>query len=169
MSDPITRLAGGKKQAFALVFAAVTGVLFLGSWLVLGLVVSVTRTASDTPEFVPPSPIYVNYAYDEDRYISAESYLAMAEYQQEYQMPQNVQVLQGLTTQEINGYMMNHIVAGLKVNCNYCHSLENFALYEWGDTPEINQREQNKYSALRHLELVQDLNQNWVNDATLQD
>jgi photosynthetic reaction center cytochrome c subunit len=168
MSDPIERFAGGKKAAFWLVFAGVTGVLFLGSWLVIGLVVSITRTGDETPDFVAPSPIYVDYAYDEDRYISAEAYLAMADYQQNNPMPQNVQVLEGLTTQEINGYMMNHMVAGLKVNCTYCHSLENFALYEWGDTPEINEREQNKFSALRHLELVQDLNRNWVNNTTLE-
>lgn len=162
MSNPIENLAGGRRNYFLFVFATITGVLLLGSWAILGFITSVVQVDDAVPENGALSPIYINYQVDVDEYISAESYLAMGNYQQEFEQPQNVQVLVNYSTQEINGYMMNHVVAGLQVNCTYCHSLENFAADEWGDDPESNTAEANKMSARRHLELVQDLNQNWL-------
>ncbi|MCU0514621.1 MAG: photosynthetic reaction center cytochrome c subunit family protein, partial [Anaerolineae bacterium] len=135
----------------------ITGALALGSWWVLGFVSGIAGREPATPAD-SLSPIYVDYQTDVDEYVSAESYLAMGNYQREHPEPQNVKVLVGLTTQEINGYMMNHFVAGLGVNCTYCHSLENFSLEVWGDPVA----EANRANARRHLELVQDLNRNWL-------
>lgn len=162
--NPIENVVGGKVNLYMLVFLSVTGVLLLGSWWVIAFVNSQVQEPEPVAEL---SPIYVNYRVDVDEYVSAESYLAMAAYQQEFEQPQNVQVLTGLNTQEINGYMMNHFVAGMHVNCTYCHSLENFSLDEWGNDEESNLAEQRKITARRHLELVQDLNVNWL--ATLGD
>jgi photosynthetic reaction center cytochrome c subunit len=161
--NPYEKVVGGKRGAFFIVFAIVTGVLVLSSYWVVSFVNSTVRDDEPTVINDEISPIYVDFFTDVDDHISAESYLAMAEYQQEFPQPQNVQVLEGLNTQEINGYMMNHFVAGLRVNCTYCHSLENFAADEWGDPVA----EQRKMTARRHLVLTQDLNRNWLDPELL--
>ncbi|MEL7433092.1 MAG: photosynthetic reaction center cytochrome c subunit family protein, partial [Chloroflexota bacterium] len=77
------------------------------------------------------------------------------------------------TTQELNGYMRNHFVAGLGVNCTYCHNINNFAAGpEWDgeDVPEPTEEgavphpnwEAHKANARIHLEMSQGLNQNWL-------
>jgi photosynthetic reaction center cytochrome c subunit len=141
---------------FWLVFVAVTFTLVFAGWWVIYFV-SNTVLADEEPESAR-SPIHVDFRTNVDDYISAESYLAMGEYARIYPEPRNVQVLTDLTTQEINGYMMNHIVAGMSVNCTYCHSLANFAADEWGDPVA----EANKMTARRHLQMSADLNQNWL-------
>lgn len=172
--------AFGKQGLFTLIFLAVTGALAGTSFLVVVFVNSTIR--GDDPmlnQEAPLSPIYVDYRVDVDEYVSGGSYLAMAEYQQEYDMPRNVRILTDLTTQEINGYMLNHFVGGLHVNCTYCHNINNFAAGpEWegeevampeGDDAAHPEWEANKTNARRHLELVQDLNRNWVSDEVLND
>ncbi|NDJ63272.1 MAG: photosynthetic reaction center cytochrome c subunit [Chloroflexi bacterium] len=166
MRNPIASILGGNRVAFLLVFLGVTGVLVFVSWWVIAFVNDqVAENQPMTAAELELSPIYVNFTTDIDAYVDAESYLAMAAYQQEFQQPQNVQVLVGLTTQEINGYMLNHVVGGLRVNCTYCHSLANFAAEEWvnPETGELATVEmENRANARRHLQLVQDLNRNWL-------
>ncbi|NJL54320.1 photosynthetic reaction center cytochrome c subunit, partial [bacterium] len=148
----------GKKGLFWLIFGGVSLVLVgLSYWVI-------TFVWAQVSEEEPPdvedalSLIYVNYVVSPDDYISPESYLAMAAYQQQFPETQNVQVLSDLTTVEIIGYMINHMTAGLGVNCTYCHSLENFAADVWDDPVAM----ANKDMARQHLRLTGDLNQNWL-------
>jgi photosynthetic reaction center cytochrome c subunit len=161
---------GNDQIRFLFVFLAVTGVLVLGSWWVLSFIVGVTRVDDGAQAYDSLSPIYVDYQVDVDEWVSAESYLAMGAYQNDFPMPQNVEVLTGLTTQEINGYMMNYFVAGLHVNCTYCHNINNFAAYEDdeaplptepGAVPHPNWSE-NKYTSRTMLYMTQELNREWL-------
>jgi len=102
----------------------------------------------------------VDYYANPDNFISPESYIAMAEYQQQFPETQNVQVLTGLNTTEIIGYMINHVSVGMGVNCTHCHTLENFAADEWDDPLAM----ENKNRARQHLLMTQDLNRNWLTE-----
>jgi len=181
MSNFLERAIGGDRNYFFIVFLGVTGALLLASYWVITVVVGATRVEE---EILPGaavndlSPIYVDFQVDVDEYVSAQSYLTMGEYQSEYEQPRNVRVLVGLNTQEVTGYMLNHFVAGLGVNCTYCHNINNYAAGpEWDgeDVPEPTEEgavphpdwEGHKTNARRHLELVQDLNQNWLAADTL--
>jgi len=168
----LIRSIGGNLGLWLLANAMVAGGLLLAGYWVITFVAGTVigdPAVADNVEDYELSPIYVNFRADVDEWVSAQAYIAMGAYQRQYEYPQNVRVLTNLTTQEINGYMLNHFVAGLHVGCVYCHSIEpdddglyQFHLYEWGDTDEINAAEQNKYNALRHLQMVQDLNINWI-------
>lgn len=175
----VERLFGNERNAALFVTLGVASTLLIGAFWVLNIVVGLTRLEADpVPELLQgQSPIYVDFRADVDEYVSAGSYVAMAAYQNEYEQPRNVRVLEGLNTQEVNGYMLNHFVAGLNVNCTYCHNINNFAagpewegdadpLPEGADAPHPNW-EANKGNARRHLELVQDLNRNWVSAEVL--
>lgn len=148
---------GGKRGVFWFVFILVTLTIVGSSYWVVSFVNRVARDDTDV-QINALSPIYVNYYSNVDEYISAASYLAMGNYARDVPEPQNVQVLTGMTTHEINGYMMNHVVAGLQVNCTYCHTLENFAADEWEDEVAM----ANKVNARAHLQMTADLNQNWL-------
>lgn len=146
-------------NGFLAVFLMVTGVLVLSSFWVITFVYSVA--SEDDEEMVVDeamSAIYVNYYNSASDYVSAESYLAMGQYQTEYFEPQNVQVLVGLNTQGVIGYMLNHMSAGMGVDCTHCHTLENFAADEWDDEVAM----ANKVTARAHLGMVEDLNENWL-------
>ncbi len=150
---------GGKQGLFLIIFAGVTFVLAGGAYAIILYVNGATRVVEQAEvESSEISPIYVDYYRDPSEYVAGESYIAMGNYAQDFPMPQNVQVLQGLTTHEVNGYMLNHIVGGMEVGCTYCHNINNFAADEWGDPVA----EQNKWRARQHLLMVQDLNQNWL-------
>lgn len=69
------------------------------------------------------------------------------EYIGEFPEPQNVQVLKGMDTGEIWGYMI-HISGSLGVGCQYCHDINNFAADPYPA----------KISARLMLRLVNDLN-----------
>lgn len=148
----------GKKGLFWLIFAGVSLVLVGLSYWVITFVWA--QVSEDEPPDVEDalSLIYIDYNVNPDDYISPESYLAMAAYQQQFPETQNVQVLSDLTTVEIIGYMINHMSAGLGVNCTYCHSLENFAADVWDDPVAMAAKDM----ARQHLRLTGDLNQNWL-------
>lgn len=149
----------GKQGLFLIVFAGITFVLAGGAYSIILYVNGATRVAEqEAIEANEISPIYVDYYRDPSEYVDGASYIAMGNYAQDFPMPQNVQVLQGLTTHEVNGYMLNHIVGGLEVGCEYCHNINNFAADYWGDE----EAEANKWRARQHLLMVQDLNQNWL-------
>lgn len=148
----------GNRGVFLMVFGGVTTALVGLSFWVISFVswqVAVEEELDVTDEL---SPIYVDYYFDVETVVSPEAYLAMAEYQREFPMPQNVQVLQGEPTVEIIGYMLNHFSGGMGVGCVYCHSLANFAADEWDDEVAM----QNKMTARAHLWMVQDLNRGWL-------
>jgi photosynthetic reaction center cytochrome c subunit len=152
-----TRQSRGK-FAFWIVFVAVAGVLvFLSYWVIafVNSAVQVDETAENLDE---TSVIYANFYTKVEDYVSAESYLAMAEYLQGVDAPINVQVLEGETTDAIVGYMLNHFVGGMRVDCTYCHSLENFAADEWDDPAAM----ERKNIAREHLLVSQYLNQEWL-------
>jgi photosynthetic reaction center cytochrome c subunit len=161
-------MSSERRTAYLIVFVIVTIVLVgSGYWVVSfvrdrSVAVAVEREVGATSDAVAMSealsPIYINYVVRTDAYVSAASYLAMAAYVQQNQETQNVQVLTGLAPSEIVGFMMNHVVGGMGVDCTYCHDLNNFAADEWDD-PEAMQR---KVLAREHLLMTADLNQNWL-------
>jgi len=156
------RAIGNQQTQFLFVTALVTLVMTGSAFLILSWINATVQDVNEIEvvgELEELSPIYVDYYSDVEDYVGAESYVAMGNYAQDYPEPQNVQVLQGLTTHEVNGYMLNHFSAGLEVNCTYCHSLNNFAADYWGDPVA----EANKWTARQHLLMSQDLNQEWLN------
>lgn len=120
----------------------------------------VTKTIVETAaaQELPPS-VFVNYFAD-GSYVSAESNAAIAAYIAQYPEPQNVKVLTGMTTAEIWTFMTSYVAGGLQVDCTYCHNLNNFAAEgaEVGDDVVA----ERKATAVIHLEMVADLNQNWL-------
>jgi photosynthetic reaction center cytochrome c subunit len=120
----------------------------------------------------PATPAYVNY-WIGSGYVTDEATAAVQAYIQEYPEPQNVQVLVGLTTTQVWGYMTQQVAGGMQVNCTYCHALANFgaetleeyeALYEPDPGSEITAEQAwtNKTTARTMLQLTADLNQNWL-------
>ncbi|MEL6307217.1 MAG: photosynthetic reaction center cytochrome c subunit family protein [Chloroflexota bacterium] len=170
----MANLFGNERNAFIAVFLGITGFLVLGAWSLLAWIAGVViEGEQDIFYDTGQSPIYVDFQVDVDEYVSAQSYIAMAAYQQEHPMPRNVRIVTNYTTQELNGYMRNHFVAGLGVNCTYCHNINNFAAGpEWDgeDVPEPTEEgavphpnwEAHKANARIHLEMSQGLNQNWL-------
>jgi len=158
----LENLFGGKRNLFWVYFVMVTLVLVGTSYFVILYIYSATQP-DDEEEIVVEdalSLLYVDYYENPDDYIMPESYIAMAEYQQQFPQPQGVQVLQGEDTTAIIGYMINYFSAGMGVDCSYCHSLENFSALEWGD-PEA---EQNRSNAYQHLLMTQELNREWLGE-----
>ncbi len=143
-------------------FWAITGVLVVASFWVITFVYQQTQAEDEELGDVRVedqlSPIYVDYYARPWEYVSDESYLAMGRYAGEFAQTQNVEVLTDLSTVEITGYMLNHMSAGLGVDCTYCHSLDNFAADVWDDEVAM----ANKNLSRQHLRMTADLNQNWL-------
>lgn len=148
----------GERGAFLFTFVMITLTILGASALVVTFVWQRVRVDNSLQVDRALSTIYVNYYNSADNFVSADSYLAMAAYQREYVRPQNVRVLTGLDTQGVIGYMLNHISAGMGVDCTHCHSLENFAADMWDDPVGV----ANKRLAREHLYMVRDLNQEWI-------
>lgn len=151
--------------AFLVVFVVISGALVLTMFGVATFVYNVTVESDEEATQIEVdealSAIYVNYYNNADQYVSGDSYLAMGQYAGEFPEPQNVIVLEGLSTTGVIGYMLNHISAAMGVNCTYCHSLENFAADVWeGEGAE--EAMANKMLAREYLRMVGDLNQNWL-------
>lgn len=148
--------------AFLLVFVMVTGALVLTTFGVITFVYNQTVEADEEQAEIEVdealSAIYVNYYNNADQYVSGDSYLAMGQYAGEFPEPQNVVVLEGLSTTGVIGYMLNHISAAMGVDCTYCHSLDNFAADVWDDEEAM----ANKTLSREYLRMVGDLNQNWL-------
>ena len=145
--------------AFWAIFAVVTLLLLVGSLWVLSFVRTTVVSAEEAQTRITPG--YVNYSTASDvPYIMAESTTKVQEYIQQYPEPQNVKVLTGLTTAELWAYMTTYMAGGLKVDCSYCHNINNYGAD--GDAigdPVVAARKDN---ARLHLQMVADLNQNWL-------
>lgn len=145
------------RAAFGIAFALVTVLLLIGSLWVVNFV---QARAGEGPEAQPQiTNGYIGYSAGSG-YITDETTVAVQAYIQQFPQPQNVKVLTGLSTTQIWGYMTSMMAGGLQVNCTYCHNLANFAAEgeEIGD-PIVAER---KAKAVIHLQMVQDLNQNWI-------
>ncbi len=132
-------------------------ILFGSQWIAYFVRDTIVETAAAAS---PTLPNYVNYFAD-GSYISSESNQAIAAYIQQYPEPQNVQVLVGMNTSAIWSFMTAYVAGGLKVDCTYCHNLNNFGaetLEEVGNEDVYNR----KNTAREHLRMVADLNQNWI-------
>jgi photosynthetic reaction center cytochrome c subunit len=151
--------------AFLIVFVLVTGALVLITFGVITFVYNTTVEADEEQADIEVdealSAIYVDYYNNADQYVSGDSYLAMGQYAGEFPEPQNVIVLEGLSTTGVIGYMLNHMTAAMGVNCTYCHSLDNFAADVW-EGPGAEEAMANKMLAREYLRMVADLNQNWL-------
>lgn len=137
--------------------AALVLILFVSQWIAYFVRNTILEEAQAA---APTLPNYVNYFAD-GSYISSESNQAIAAYIQAFPEPQNVQVLQGMTTSAIWSFMTAYVAGGLQVDCTYCHILSNFGaetLAEIGDQDVYDR----KNIAREHLRMVADLNKNWI-------
>lgn len=137
------------------IFALVTLILAGGSFLVAGWI-AWQLLGEKTP---PPAPTagYRAYSTSGDYLKSADWAAAQTAYRAyvaKYPQPQNVQILKGLSTAQIYGYMVNQFSGGLGVSCQHCHNLAqgNFA----------DNSNPNKHVARQMLLMSGDLNKNWI-------
>ncbi len=144
--------------SFWIVFIIIGSVLVGGGLWVILFVRDSTVAASEA-EAPPLNPAYVNYV-TVGQYIKPESNTAIQEYLIEHPEPQNVKVLTGMSTTEVWNFMTTYVAGGLKEDCSYCHNINNFA----ADGAEIGDDEvaARKDNARLHLQMVADLNQNWI-------
>jgi photosynthetic reaction center cytochrome c subunit len=139
------------------VLLLVSGVLAIG----LGSVIGQAMAATEDQDLVL-NAAYLEYATEPaSDYYSNESAAAIAAYIQEFPEPQNVQILQGMTTTQIWQFMLAYNSGGLKVDCTYCHNINNFAADVDDENPDA-EWPARKDIARTHLEMVADLNQNWI-------
>lgn len=103
------------------------------------------------PKPIPESTIYKMYD-PSGNHLKPESLAAMQKYIKEHEQPQNVQVLKGWNTKQISNYMVSQVAGGLKVDCSYCHNINNFADYS----------NPNKIKAKAMLLMSGDLNRSYV-------
>ena len=143
--------------SFLIVFAGVAAILVGTSLWVITFIRG--RVVSAAEEEIVLNAAYINYA-TVGTYIKPESNVAIQEYLIEYPEPRNVQVLTGLSTTEVWNFMTTYVSGGLKQDCSYCHNINNFA----ADGAEIGDDEvaARKANARIHLQMVADLNQNWL-------
>lgn len=146
-----------KRTIYWLGFLLVTAVLLTSSLWLLNFIWQ--EVASATEEEISLNPSFVQYS-TAGSHVSDESNAAIQAYISEFPEPQNAKILTGMTTSEIWGFMTNHVAGGLKVDCTHCHNIENFA----ADGEEIGNPDTaaNKDKAREHLQMVADLNKNWL-------
>jgi photosynthetic reaction center cytochrome c subunit len=101
--------------------AAVTMVLSIVAFWWIWLIVQ-----PPAPKPIPESAVYNNYD-PAGTHLKPESLAAMQKYITENEQPKNVQVLKGWNTKQISNYMVAQVAGGLKVDCSYCHNINNFA------------------------------------------
>ncbi len=73
-------------------------------------------------------------------------------YVQQFPEPQNVQVLTGMNTAQIWGYMTQYVSPALGVGCQYCHDINDFAADSYAQKP----------AARNMLRLVRDVNAQFI-------
>mgnify|MGYP000848387724 CR=1 FL=1 len=149
-------LRGYQRFTYWAVFALITFIFVAFSIWLLNFVHS--RTTVVDAAGSAPTATFINYSANTAEFLKPESLAAMAVYVGQNPQPKNAQVLKGMTTAEIAAYMMQHVAPGLKVDCTYCHNVQDFSLDTNAD-PVIGQR---KVTARAHLTMTQDLNQNWL-------
>lgn len=142
-----------QRNQFGLGFVIVSVILLTSSVGIINWIRSQVESLTLPPR---TDPAYVRYSTEPDEgeapYLLLESLQKMAEYGTEFPQPQNVQVLQGLSTAEISGYMVNQVAGGLKVDCSHCHNVNDFS----------EDSNPNKVRAREMLAMTADLNQQFV-------
>lgn len=103
------------------------------------------------PKPIPESAVYNKYD-PSGNHLKPTSLAAMQKYIKEHEQPQNVQVLKGWNTKQISNYMVAQVAGGLKVDCSYCHNVNNFA----------DDSNPNKVKARAMLLMSGDLNRSFV-------
>ena len=101
--------------------AAVTMILSIVAFWWIWLIVQ-----PPAPKPIPESTVYNNYN-PAGTHLKPTSLAAMQKYITENEQPKNVQVLKGWNTKQISNYMVAQVAGGLKVDCSYCHNVNNFA------------------------------------------
>jgi photosynthetic reaction center cytochrome c subunit len=115
----------------------------------------------------PPNfsdPVRAWYGQEAWNYAQAQAGLYVAANPE----PQNVQILTGMTTQQIWTYMQQHVSGALGVSCQYCHNLaqgpEGYANFAQEEGYEQYNK---KVSSRLMMQLVTDLNRDWVANGAL--
>jgi photosynthetic reaction center cytochrome c subunit len=147
----------GPNLAFWAVFLAITVLLLSGALWVVSFVRGTVVSAAD--DEITLNQAYINYSTSGD-YVQTSSVTAVQAYIAQYPEPQNVKVLTGMTTSEIWSFMTSYVAGGLQVDCTYCHNINNFGAdgAEIGDDVVAARKD----NARLHLQMVADLNQNWI-------
>ena len=148
---------GSQNARFWVVFILITMLLLSGALWVIGFIGGTAVAAAD--EEIALNQAYINYSTAGD-YIQPESVAAVQAYIAQYPEPQNVKVLTGLNTSQVWSFMTNFVAGGLQVDCTYCHNINNFG----ADGADIGDDivAARKDNARLHLQMVADLNQNWL-------
>jgi photosynthetic reaction center cytochrome c subunit len=158
MSDrprPMSPNSADPRATAQLVSLVVAGALALGSILMVGWIWDRARAREALVNPPVQSSVYVNYdpagAYQQ----TAEWTEAQAAYQTyatANPQPKNVQVLTGWNTAQIYGYMVSQVSGGLKVNCQYCHNINDYS----------DDSNANKVRARAMMAMSGDLNRNYI-------
>ena len=152
----MNRLSKRERTTFWMVFALVTLILLGAGFWVVSFVYGRVEVAQEPDPNL--SPFFVDYSVDNTQFLQDTSLIAMGNWIRDVPETQNVQVLTGLTTSEVAGYMVNQVANGLQVDCSYCHNIQDFSQDDMEDTLVA----ERKATARAHLLMSQDLNQNWL-------
>jgi len=109
---------------FNLVAASIAGITMVLSIVAFWWIWWIVQPPAPKP--IPESAVYNNYD-PAGNHLKPESLAAMQKYITENEQPKNVQILKGWNTKQISNYMVAQVAGGLKVDCSYCHNINNFA------------------------------------------
>lgn len=109
---------------FNLVAAAIAGITMVLSIVAFWWIWWIVQPPAPKP--IPESAVYKNYD-PAGNHLKPESLAAMQKYITENEQPKNVEILKGWNTKQISNYMVAQVAGGLKVDCSYCHNINNFA------------------------------------------
>jgi photosynthetic reaction center cytochrome c subunit len=109
---------------YNLVAASVAGITMVLSIVAFWWIWWIVQPPAPKP--IPESAVYNNYN-PAGNHLKPESLAAMQKYITENEQPKNVQILKGWNTKQISNYMVAQVAGGLKVDCSYCHNINNFA------------------------------------------
>lgn len=118
-----------QRTGFWVVFAGIGGFLLLVALVLPAWIYGQLSKLDEQADLAaaPRDTAFVDYSISPRDYLRDESSTKMDEYTKQFPQPQNVQVLKGLSTTEISTYMVRHVSGGLKVDCTYCHNINNFS------------------------------------------
>lgn len=109
---------------FNLVAASIAGITMVLSIVAFWWIWWIVQPPAPKP--IPESAVYNNYD-PAGNHLKPESLAAMQKYITENEQPKNVEILKGWNTKQISNYMVAQVAGGLKVDCSYCHNINNFA------------------------------------------
>ncbi len=146
-----------QRTTYYAVVALVSLFFAAGSTAIVWWIVYQLRSLEPAPQ---TTPAYVNYSIAGDYTNNPQWAEAQKGYQQyvtQNPQPQNVQVLKGWSTAQIYAYMVTQVAGGMKVQCQYCHIINEQNGYNFAA-----EGNPNKVKARQMMVMAADLNQNFI-------